>query len=351
MSCFTNSVSNCLNAQSLQFNYGYIYPLAPYKGTIVFLSGGDGTTPSRPEDQEQMFADYYYKAGYEIVQVAWSSPWEQTDVPAQSNTPYVPNIQLAACRQATFLNFVRNSLFTSGGGAGMCVQATSAGSAAVAYSLAYYGAGNNIDTVELLSGPVLSNIEQGCGVGNGLGAPVTICGQNNGSQIGCKLGGLAPWTLSPTYTGAKDGVRSWTYDNSCAGSQQTSTGSNLAWYQMSIVDDGTNNPTFSYPTTAMSAWLCQSLQGQLPPNQCTPLTQQNQNYCPNNSSPQGQIFYAAITANGNTPLAPYTIYGVRNCGGPEGVGAAGSDVPGYPDDPSGFSAIESDMLSQCKHPQ
>lgn len=98
MSCFTNTVSNCLNAQTLQFNYGFIYPVAPYKGTIVFLSGADGMTPSRPEDQEQMFADYYYKAGYEIVQVEWNAPWEQTDVPAQSNTPYAPNIQLAACR-------------------------------------------------------------------------------------------------------------------------------------------------------------------------------------------------------------------------------------------------------------
>jgi hypothetical protein len=42
----------------------------------------------------------------------------------------------------------------------MCALGDSAGSAAIAYSLAYYGAGSYLDNVELLSGPVLSDIEQ-----------------------------------------------------------------------------------------------------------------------------------------------------------------------------------------------
>jgi hypothetical protein len=351
MTCYQDTVTGCANAQSLNFFYGYIYPVAPYVGTIVFLSGGDGITPSSSQDQEQMYAADYYAKGYEIVQVEWSVAWEQTDVPSQSNTPYAPNIQYAACRQATFLKFVHDHYYSNTGNAhaGMCAQGASAGSAAVAYSLAYYGAGDYLDNVELMSGPVLSDIKQGCIVPNA--AAVTVCGQNNGSQIGCQLGNLQPWSLGPQYTGAANGVRSWTYDQTCNAplpEGATNSQSNLAWWQMSIVDDGTNSPTFSYPTTSMTGWLCQSVQNQ---NQCVGGEGGSpQDDCPNNSSPQGQIFYAAITANQVVPQSHYAVYAVKDCGTAEGVGAGGSFVPGYGTNGlNGFSAIETEMETYCKH--
>lgn len=101
---------------------------------------------------------------------------------------------------------------------------------------------------------------------------------------------------------------------------------------MSIVDDGTNNPTFSYPATAMSGWVCESVQG---------------NQGMNNSSSQGQIFYAAITQNGVQPPQPYAVYPVQNCLMPEGVAGNGSTVPGYkpPKVWSGLAAIEDDMTA------
>src|SRR5208282_4513681 len=43
-----------------------------------------------------------------------------------------------------------------------CAQGFSAGSSAVAYALAWYGAGSYLDNAELLSGPVFSDIQQGC---------------------------------------------------------------------------------------------------------------------------------------------------------------------------------------------
>ena len=70
-------------------------------------------------------------------------------------------------------------------------------------------------------------------------------------------------------------------------------------------------PTFSYPDTAMSAWLCRSVA---------------QGYgVPNNSSPQGQIFYANFTSTNHPPL--YDVYAVDNCQGDENVGSG--NVPGY----------------------
>ena len=48
----------------------------------------------------------------------------------------------------------------------MCAQGFSAGSGALGYALAWYGAATSaeyhLDKVALLSGPVFSDIEQGC---------------------------------------------------------------------------------------------------------------------------------------------------------------------------------------------
>ncbi|HYM76279.1 MAG TPA: hypothetical protein VE377_09910 [Candidatus Dormibacteraeota bacterium] len=67
-------------------------------------------------------------------------------------------------------------------------------------------------------------------------------------------------------------------------------------------------PTFSYLSTGMSAWLCRSSTTTM-----------------NNSSPQGQIFYANIGQSNSPPS--YAVYAVDNCPGSEAVG--GGNVPGY----------------------
>ncbi len=61
----------------------------------------------------------------------------------------------------------------------MCAQGDSAGSAAVVYSMTYYGAASYLYNVELISGPVLSDIKQGCQE-PAPNDPVTVCpaGQN-----------------------------------------------------------------------------------------------------------------------------------------------------------------------------
>jgi hypothetical protein len=194
--------------------------------------------------------------------------------------------------------------------------------------------------------PLYANISQGCEVPP---PSQTVCGQNDdqkGHQIGCKLGLLSPWSVSAGYVPpAINGVRSWIDDTppySCAGTQQ---GSNPTLLKMSIVDDGTNNPTFVYPNTAMGAWLCQSVQN--PDNDC--VHHFDQNHCLNNTSPQGQIFYGTITKGDVQPPKSYWIYAVQNCNGPEGVTDSMTTVPGYTNgglsNPNGMAAIENDMVS------
>lgn len=341
--CYSASVAGCPNASSLNFTYSYDNPGSP-KGTIVFLSGAGGTDDSG----DAGFAGDYFAAGYEVIQIEWASDWEVTNSPNSDGTvttSYPANVQLAACRGATLLNFIfntNNSTLYSGGG--RCAQGSSAGSGAIAYALTFYGAGSYLDAVEMKSGPPLADIEQGCEEPNTI--QTTIC---PAGQYGCQLGGTLPWTLSPMYTGAASGVRTWTNDNSCAAGATTSTASNTAWLQQSIVNDGTNNPTYSFPKTAMTAWLCQSV---VDNNLCVGGTDGGQggspeDDCPNNAASQGEIFYAKLTSDpSNLPQSSYKIYAVQNCDGPEGVSGTDPTVAALANE-NGTVAIENDMIAQC----
>src|SRR5579872_131208 len=355
--CQSATIMNCPNAANLNLIYSYDAPPSP-KGTIVFFSGGPGTAVDLGDINN---ATYYFSQGYEVIQVEWADDWELTTIPAANGgsdtTTYTANIQLAACRNATLLNYIftgGNTKLYSGGG--RCAQGSSAGSAAIAYALTFYGAGNYLDAVELISGPPLANIYQGCAE-----PPPTpslqVCPIG---QAGCQLGGASPWTLSPQYQvtsldpGAAPGVRKWTGDNSCnqLGTTTSST-SNQAWLQESIVNDGTNNPVYSYPTTAMSAWLCASV-NQSGVTACTRSIASDggqggvpQDSCPNNASSQAQFYYAKVASN--NPQAAYNVYAVENCNGPEGATDLNSSVPAL-NNLDGRDAVQHDMVNRCVRP-
>ena len=97
--------------------------------------------------------------------VAWDSDWEDTGTATK-------NIAYAAGRPAAFLRYIKASLYDPlhqlNPQAGMCAQGTSAVSAEIAYSLAWYGAGTGttsyLDKAEFLSGPPIADIEKGCEV-------------------------------------------------------------------------------------------------------------------------------------------------------------------------------------------
>jgi hypothetical protein len=143
MNCYYANVTNCSNAQNLGVTFGYLSPvnvlsgfLPPYPNGVIVLHGsGPGTSPPSFD-----FPDAYFKQGYEVVEVAWDDDWEKTYDPFPANT--YGNIQNAACRPATFLNYVYNNIYLPIAGqsqnpnAGMCAHGESAGSAAIAYSMA-----------------------------------------------------------------------------------------------------------------------------------------------------------------------------------------------------------------------
>jgi hypothetical protein len=363
INCYTATVTSCANISNAAVTFGYVNPTtSAVNGTVVFFNGSSGTAPAGDATGstpgETQYINDYLAAGYQIVQVAWTQPWQESIIPwPPEDGPPLGNIQAAACRSATFLNYVFNSssmykgVYNNNNKAGMCAQGASAGSAQVAYSLAYFGVPAPaqwwIDNVELISGPVFGDIKQGCEVP----APpsVTVCPSG---QWGCQPGTGTSWTLSPTYLpGTNTGVGAWTNDPTCANGQTTSLQSNALWLAQSIVDQGTGaTPSFTYSHTAMSAWLCRSVANQVSSQTCSSNYIQNDKYCPNNSSPQGEIFYSQIGQSNSPPS--YNVYAVDNCNGPEGA----SDTQAYvtaltwppPDPPmpylDGYDAIKYDMI-------
>jgi hypothetical protein len=246
MTCADLSVTSCSNTQKLDAIYGYYVPANP-KGTIVLFSGGPGTMPAENAGEETSYANDYEAAGYAVVQIEWGMEWED---PTNGSGG---NILNAACRPATFLNWVNTNPALRPSGTAMCSQGGSAGSAAIAYSLAWYGAGSYMTNVELLSGPVLSEIDQGCTYPNALNMPICSAG-----QYGCTAKTI-PWSdyviYVPNYNNAING---WSGLQAC-GTSLVNPADYPKWAMMSIVDgsSGSVTPIFNYPNTTMHGWICQ----------------------------------------------------------------------------------------------
>jgi hypothetical protein len=211
--CYSATLANCPNnVADMNFVYAYAPAQGTPLGTIVMFSGDGGeyaaTGPNFPK-----YASYYEGQGYQVVEVAWGglgtqgTAWEIAN-PGSPTTS--PSFLYAACRPATFLNWVRNGNSGVGGGiwsktkGGMCVHANSGGAGAVGYALTWYNGGTGgsaawgqgyIDKAVLENGPVFSDVKRGCEINQSgyNGQATTICASGT-SQIGCQ-----DWTVSVAY--------------------------------------------------------------------------------------------------------------------------------------------------------
>jgi hypothetical protein len=307
--CFQAKVS-CPSIADIEFTFGVKNPNSglPH-GTVVLFSGGGGTVVAGGG-----FVTEYAANGLQSVQVVWNTDWELTGT--------TRNIKTAACRPATVIQFIHRTIYRGGG---MCAQGQSAGSAAVAYSLAEYGAENYLDNVELMAGPVLSDLSVGC---DPFLFPQTVCG------TGCNTGHPPEggWSDPPQYVdGNQQRIDSWTGvsgANVCS-SPSASPAQYTRWKQMSIVD-GMSDSIFLYPKTGVAGWLCSNTAVN-----CTGAM------CQNNSSAEGQIFYQQV----NTEGAPFAVYRIDKCNGNEGVG--NGVLPSPNEHITGNAAIAQDMINNC----
>jgi hypothetical protein len=302
MSCFSGEVENCSNAENLGFTYGYKNPDGDIAGTIIFMEGDGGTDPY----SDPSYTKAYLQQGYQVMYLAWDSDWEYTGNDTGNSIKY------AACRPATFLQYVYQNLYMQGG---MCAQAASAGSGAIAYALAWYGAASYLDNVELLSGPVFSDIQEGCMVP--VAPTVEVCPNGEYGCVGDQ------WPDNPAYIdGDQTQVGGWSGLSDCNSGKKTTDTENDAWKQMSIVD-GTDDPSFNYPQTSIAGWLCSNL-----------------NTVQNNSAAQGEFFYQQFLGPGQA--AGFSVTRINYCDGVEGVTQGQT-----PSGESGLEAITADMLGAC----
>jgi hypothetical protein len=299
--CYQATVT-CPNTADISATYGYTNPSGIQRGTILLFGGGGGTQPQPGNPGTANFVTNYLQAGYQAVQTAWATNWEDTGLAGAKS------IKTAACRAATLLNYVYQTVYDRNGG--MCAQGVSAGSGELAYALAWYGASDYLDKVELLSGPVFGDVEQGCMEPDT--SPVTVCPSG---QFGC-VG--AAWQDPPQYVGGSEyAVGNWSGHKCQPLSKTTAEQSNASWKSMSVVD-GTTGPSFSYPKTAMAGWLCSNGL--------------------NNSAAQGAYFYQKF-AN-HSQVADYSVTRIDNCAGAEGVSTGTT-----PQGKLGLDAITADMTS------
>ena len=310
--CYSSTLS-CPDTLDIGFTYGVVNP-GGKDGTIVLFNGGDGTVVGFAQE----VAEYTPPAhDFQTVQVMWSTAWEATEDGTGTS------LKAAACRPATLTDWLLNQKNVYAGG-GMCAQGSSAGSAAVAYSLAEYGASRYLDHVDLESGPVMSDISVGC---NPQSPEMTVCPGDS-----CLTGGKGGWSDSPLYVGGDQNIIStWSGAsgaNACLAGNRIPQQQYDAWKQMSIVDGLTGrdaDSTFAYPQTSVTGWLCGK-----PPG-C------NSALCQNNSAAEGQLFYENVTT-------PISVYRVDNCEGSEGVEQG--TVPQLNDE-AGIDAIIADMVDNC----
>jgi hypothetical protein len=101
------------------------------------------------------------------------------------------------------------------------------------------------------------------------------------------------------------------------------------WNGMSILSSSITSQQLSYPGTSANVWLCANVY-------------QNEE-APNNSGPQGWLFYSTpgVGFGGG-----WAVNAVTNCDGPEAVM---SQHAVGPDGRSGLTDITGDMNTQCVH--
>ena len=321
------------------------------KGVIVLFTGSGGTDITEAEDRNTDYTDTYLQAGYMVIEVQWGDgtpayAWEGT---SQGGGDSTYGIRYAACRPATFLNYVYYKYYvpmqTYHAHAGMCAQGFSGGSSAVGYALAWYGGGSDtsrvyLDNVELISGPTFSDIKKGCDPDESK-QNIDVCGPSNSPPSWCHLGsGGSDWLIPPGYLEVASSIDIWSgmlpppNPPTCT---HNSSGDSV-WLNMSIVN-GTSNATFSYPNTKVADWICRTAIPGM-----------------NNSSSQGFLFDEQMETPPNSSTNKLAVYAVDNCGGDEGVNGSQAVVPAFPGcDPlhggdCGFNAVRADMVANCAHP-
>ncbi len=221
----------CPNTDQINATLGLGLPTGTPTGTIVLHSGSGGegflTGPTNFQFGNTFETDH----GFRILQISWASDWENT------GSDQAGSVLAAACRPATLFNWIYKTYHQSDTTKAYCLLGDSAGSAAVAYSLAHYGLGAEVDAAILSAGPPIANIYSGCvGPASSMN---TVCPGVTGLYT------YPPDIAPPT------GVDVWEHTTTCEDSP--STADKKVWANTGV---DTNGAVYDYPQTVLSSWEC-----------------------------------------------------------------------------------------------
>jgi hypothetical protein len=229
-SCQTIRVS-CPGIEDVTAVVGTTTPAGDPAGTVVLHSGGGGVVFDFQGGNGTRFGDDLARAGYRIVQIAWSSPWEQT---------LTSGILAAACRPASVFRWAFTDRHDGDRRRGYCALGSSAGSAALSYSLAHYGLGDTFDSVQLVAGPPFGRIDYGCAPETYGGPPRDLCPELRDAPI-------AYDASEAEFVGAAENTPA------VCGTAAPPPADVGKWAGDSVVSPGAS---YSYPSTAMHFYYC-----------------------------------------------------------------------------------------------
>ncbi|HVI06844.1 MAG TPA: hypothetical protein VND65_00975 [Candidatus Binatia bacterium] len=248
--CYHAEVS-CPETADLGFTYGLATPSAASNGMMVFVPSKFGTFTLPGNYKGEIPYDMYH-SNYQTIQLAYDNWWQLTGTTTGS-------LKVASCRIATVLNFFYTTYFLPNNNtttAGMCAHSQSGGAGGLGFAMTYYGVGDFLDKAAFVSGPEYGNLVEGCV------PPVhpaaNICPSTNGVYaMGCSTS-AGTWSDAPNYLGGSASNISTELNNDppCSKSGFKYTKAEQQLLADTSVVDGLSDASYTYPNTAVTAFLC-----------------------------------------------------------------------------------------------
>jgi hypothetical protein len=167
-------------------------PIGDYVGTVVFGTGGNGTTWYEKNDGApvKVLLEELLDRGFRVVQYRWVTPWSES-----SNYPGT-SIKSLSARYAMLIDHIEQAIHTEPSGEVFCAVGNSHGANQIAYALSTWNsAGWNLeeklDLAVLTDGPNFVRHDLLCGYGTAaceLPLGILAVGEASGAQVPCETG-------------------------------------------------------------------------------------------------------------------------------------------------------------------
>jgi hypothetical protein len=276
-SCSQVTVS-CPGLDDLGVVVAVTEPAAPPIGTVLLHNNVGGTVFF-----DAGFVAGYLGAGLRVVQPAWASDWETSPV----------GLKHAACRYATLLSWAFTTVHGADRGHGFCAQSYGGGSGGLAFSLAFYGAGDFLDAALVNAGPPFSRVDLGCAPGT---PPRPACSAIPAAPVAYSDGVLSI-------------ISGWEAAPAC-GAPGAPASEVARWQADSILSPGA---LLSFPRTSLGAFYCAN--------------------APDATVGQGSLFFDAVTSEAQ----------IHCVTGGAGGGACSGEDPW----PSALPDMVADLAARC----